>query len=328
MIIRFRVAQASKCPQKDVVEALDIYCKSVDANSFTDTNQIKEYIWNHRKHNTEKRKMFFFLLYDQDENVIGFSEFGYLPENKVLVLDYLCTKQRNHVLFYNFYHMVLQEITELLKSSGCYIRYILTELSTNQLDGRLIDEDSNYFRHLLSNESFRLLKYPYYQPPLFPHEDAQEFNIAIKSLSMESGHVSISQAQYLAIIRELFFSHYLRWYDNFLNTAKYKANIGKLLERIEKEIPSDIDSKSIAFIQCSLFEEGQCPKFTAENITIARQHKKKWKARASILVWTILSICTFALSVHPILSHISAVLCSFFTILAGIITVFSFRKEL
>ena len=166
MRLQFDIVDASKCSKKDVIEALDIYCKTVDPGSMTDTNQIKDYIWNKKAHSREERIMFFYLLYDINGTVNGFSEFAYLPRNHVLVIDYLCTKDRNHVLFYLFYHMVVQEITEELKRKGLFIRYIITELSLSQTNGVLSDPDSNYFRHLLSNEGFSLSKYPYYQPPL------------------------------------------------------------------------------------------------------------------------------------------------------------------
>ena len=55
---------------------------------------------------------FFILCMIKKNEVIGFAEYAYLPQTQVLVLDYLCTSQRNHVLFYNFYHMVLNEITD------------------------------------------------------------------------------------------------------------------------------------------------------------------------------------------------------------------------
>lgn len=187
MVLKFRISSAALCPKKDVITALDIYCKSVDSGSLTDTNQIKDYIWNRKNYSDEKGHMFFYLLYGQDDNVLGFSEFAYLPKNQILVLDYLCTDQRNHLLFYNFYHMAITEITNELKKSGHFIRYILTELSLKQQDGKLLDIDSNYFRHLLSNENFKLLKYPYYQPPLLEYEKEQEFNLSIKPISNENG---------------------------------------------------------------------------------------------------------------------------------------------
>lgn len=325
LVLQFSVFPALKCPKKDVISALDIYCKTVDQGSMTDTNQIKDYIWNSKEHTTEDRTMFFYLMYNQNRDVIGFAEYAYLPKTQVLVLDYLCTSQRNHMLFYNFYHMVLNEITDELKKNGQFIRYIITELSLNQKNGKLVDVDSNYFRHLLSNENYRLLKYPYYQPPLLKHENAEEFNIAIKLISSDNSDFNLSKEQYLLIIEELYKSHYLSW---FINNIEYPQIIQNLLERIKTEIPKNEKSDGISLIQCHLFEEGQCPKFTAENITIPREKKRKHKSLIYIILWGILSIITFLLCIIPAFSNVSTILCSFFTIIAGIISVVSFRHEL
>lgn len=325
LVLQFSVLPAKKCPKKDVITALEIYCKTVDQGSMTDTNQIKDYIWNSKEHIKENRTMFFYLMYDNNHEVIGFAEYAYLPQTQVLVLDYLCTSQRNHMLFYNFYHMVLNEITDELKKNGQFIRYIITELSLNQKDDKLIDVDSNYFRHLLSNENYRLLKYPYYQPPLLKHEKAEEFNIAIKLISSENNAFFLTKDQYLLIIEELYTSHYLTW---FINDASYPETIQNLLSRIKSEIPKNESSDGIALIQCHLFEDGHCPKFTAENISIPRERRRKRKALISIVLWVTLSISTFLLCLIPQLISVSTVLCSFFTILAGIITIVSFRHEI
>lgn len=324
MLLQFSVLPASKCPKKDVISALDIYCKSVDQGSLTDTNQIKDYIWNPKNHRDEKRAIFFYLLYDQYDSVIGFSEYAYLPRNQVLVLDYLCTRQRNHMLFYNFYHMVLQEITDTLKKKGQLIRYIITELSLNQKAGKLIDFDSNYFRHLLSNEDFRLLKYPYYQPPLLNYEKEEEFNIAVKLLSTDRSDFVLSKAQYLSVVEELYKAHYLEW---FRNDASYTDIIDNLLARIKMEIPKNTTSDGIALVQCQLFEEGQCPKFNAENVTIPREKRRKWKLLFFFFIWTLFSIGTFCLCVIPTFDKVSTVACSFLTIMAGIISIISFRRD-
>lgn len=328
MELEFKVVSAKKCTKKDVITALDIYCKSVDPGSLTDTNQIKDYIWNSEKHVNEKRTMFFYLLYGKNDEVMGYAEFAYLPNNQVLVLDYLCTCQRNHLLFFNFYHMVIQEITDSLKKKGCFIRYIITELSLNNQDGKLIDVDSNYFRHLLSLENYKLLKYPYYQPPLLNYDRTQEFNIAIKLLLNEEIVFTLTKLHYLSIIEELYFSHYKDWYQNYSQNKTIDKLLKELLERIKKEITVDETIEAIALVQCQLFEEGQCPKFFAENITIPRIRKKKWKTRITIILWSVLSFVTFLLCIIPSFSDIVTTLCSSLTIIAGIISIISLRKEL
>lgn len=325
MLLEFKTVPATKCPKRDVITALDIYCKCVDTGSLTDTNQIKDYIWNAKTHSQEPRTMFFYLLYSGDNSVEGFSEFAYLPENQVLVLDYLCTRQRNHVMFYNFYHMAIQEIEESLKKTGQFIRYIITELSLAKVDGKLVDIDSNYFRHLLSNENFQLIKYPYYQPPLLQQEQEQEFNLAIKLNSVDdSSLLTLQTAKYLSIVRELYYAHYLAWFRNF---PQFDTIIDRLQSRIESEILLNKESGPITLVQCKLFEEGQCPKFTAENVTLPRVKRRMWKIRILIFAWILLTILTFLLCVIPTFSVVTTILCSFFTIIAGIISIASIRKD-
>ena len=180
MTLHFEVRPAAKCSKKDVITAIGIYSAMVDSGSRTDTNQIKSYIWNGQGNHNSKRDLLFYLFYGNDGSVEGFAEFAFLHTSRVLILDYLCTKKRNHMLFYNFYHMVLQEIENDLKKRGLFIEYIVTELSLARVEGKLVDRDSNYFRHLLSNEHFKLLKYPYYQPPLQLEGESEAYNLAIK----------------------------------------------------------------------------------------------------------------------------------------------------
>lgn len=329
MELQFKVLPAAKCTKKDVISAIDIYCKSVDSGSMTDTNQIKDYIWNSNNHNEESRTMFFYLLFGNENTVDGFAEFGYLPQNQVLVLDYLCTCKRNHVLFYNFYHMVIQEIEAKLKRKGQFIRYIITELSLKQANGKLLDADSNYFRQLLSTENYILLKYPYYQPPLFQYEQAQEFNLAMKLMSVDnSTPLTLDKEQYLSIINELYYSHYLSWYRNFQDGDQFEKKIDKIFLHIKNEIIADKKSNPIALVQCKLFDEGQCDKFTAENITLTSVKKKKWKKILTISSWVTLSILTFIVCFFFPFNNVISSICSFFTIIAGIISIIAVRKDI
>ena len=108
----------------------------------------------------------------------------------------------------------------------------------------------------------------------------------------------------------------------------FEPKINDLLVRIKNEILKNEASDGIALIQCHLFEEGQCPKFTAENVTIPRERKRKMKSAILVAIWILFSICTFILCIVPCFNEVTTVLCSFLTIIAGIISVISFRREL
>ena len=181
MDVNYKVKQIKSAKDKDLIEALDIYMHAIDEGSETSTTQIRDYIQN--KYD-DIRKMFFYILYVNDK-VIGFAEYGYLPQSEILLIDYICTKPRNHTYFYNFYQMIFEDINRLLKKNDQHIKYIITELSLKKdNENKYIDVDSNYFRQLLSIEGFKILRAPYYQPyrnlknELVP----TDFNIAIKPL--------------------------------------------------------------------------------------------------------------------------------------------------
>lgn len=329
--LEYRAVQANKrSPKGDVTKALDIYIRNVDESSLTNTNQILDYIYNPQNHKNESRKMFFYILYNINGDVEGFAEFAYLPQNSVLVIDYISTINRSNVQFYCFYHMVKQEIEETLKRSGQYVKYYVTELSLNQVDGKLIDYDSNFFRHMLSNENYIKLPFPYYQPPLADNiEDVQEFSLAISLNSNNSTDtIYFKKGKYLQILKELYYSHYLDWFGNYCNREEYCAVLDKIYAKISNEIFGDGKGIELALVQCKLYEEGQCPKISVENITLPRLKRKRRIKIITFSVWIFFSALTFIACIIPCLSVYTTIVCSFLTIISGIISIVTAKKDL
>lgn len=331
MKLEYRAVRANKrSPKVDVTKALDIYIKSVDESSLTNTNQILDYIYNPQNHKNESRKMFFYILYNINGDVEGFAEFAYLLHNNVLVIDYISTINRSNVQFYCFYHMVKQEIEEILKKNGQYVKYYVTELSLNQVDGKLMDYDSNFFRHMLSNEKYIKLPFPYYQPPLTDNiEDVQEFSLAISLNSNNSTDtIYFKKDKYLQILKELYYSHYLDWFGNYCNREEYSAVLDKIYAKISNEISGDGKGMELALVQCVLYEEGQCPKISVENITLPRLKRKRRRKIATFSIWIFFSALTFIACLIPYLSKYITIFCSFLTIIAGLISIAAAKKDL
>lgn len=331
MKLEYRVVRADKrSPIEDITKALDIYIKNVDEGSLTNTNQILDYIYNPQNHKNEPRKMFFYILYNINGVVEGFAEFAYLPQNSVVVIDYICTINRSNVQFYCFYQMAKQEIEEILQKSGQYVKYYAAELSLNQVDGKLVDYDSNFFRHMLSNENYIKLPFSYYQPPLTDNiEDVQEFSLAISLNSHNAANtIYFKKDKYLQILKELYESHYLDWFGNYCDREKYSAVLDRIYTKISNEISGEGKGIELALVQCKLYEEGQCPKISVENITLPRQKRKHRRKIAIFSIWILLSVLTFIACIIPCLSKYTTIACSFLTILAGIISILTAKKDL
>lgn len=226
--------------------------------------------------------------------------------------------------------MVKQEIEETLKKNGQYVKYYVTELSLNQVDGKLVDYDSNFFRHMLSNENYIKLPFPYYQPPLTDNiEDMQEFSLAISLNSNNTTDtICFKKDKYLQILSELYYSHYLDWFGNYYNREEYSAVLDKIYAKISNEISGDGKGIELALVQCKLYEEGQCPKISVENITLPRQKRKHIRKIVTFSIWILFSVLTFIACIIPCLTEYTTIACSFLTILAGIISILTAKKDL
>lgn len=323
----YKVKLITSVKDKDLIEALDIYLHTVDENSETATSQIRDYIQNKYK---DTRKMFFYILYVNDF-VVGFAEYGYLPQSEVLLIDYICTNPRNHTYFYNFYHMLFEDISEYLKKQNFYIKYIITELSLKKdNEKKYIDVDSNYFRQLLTMEGFKILKTPYYQPYCnMKHElSILDFNIAIKPLlNGLFPKTEIDETFYLEILNDIYMNHYVAWYEKYMDSEQVKIFFTSLLNRIRKEFTGEIEIDDITLVNCVLFQKGLCQQISTENITLKKRQKnliKQWSIR---ILCVVFSIATGIFCYIDFFNTAVTFICSLLTILSSIIALGQFIKD-
>lgn len=327
MEVNYRIKYVTSIRDKDLTNALDIYIHSIDEQSDTSTSEIRAYIQDKYQ---EERQMFFYILYANNQ-VVGYAEYGYLPTTKVLFIDYICTNPRNHTYFYNFYHMIFEDIRERLKRKNEYIKYIVTELSLKKdNDDIYIDKDSNYFRQLLTMEEFKILKAPYYQPALnsMNLECSLEFNIAIKPLiNGVFTNTNLEKEFYLDLVKDIYYKHYALWYKHFRDSNVVEEHINSLLERINKEFPHSITIDDITLVNCVLFQNGLCKQVNTENITLKKERTKTLKLWLSRIMGLLFSVITFIACCTDFFASGVAIICSFLTIISAIISIIQFMKE-
>lgn len=324
----YRIKQVKSVKDKDLIEALDIYMHTVDVNSETSTTQIREYIQN--KYD-DIRKMFFYILYVNDK-VAGFAEYGYLPDSGVLFIDYICTYPRTPTLFYNFYQMLFEEINGLLKKNCCHIKYIVTELSLKKdNEDKYIDDDSNYFRQLLTMEGFKILRTPYYQPYYSNMKKElllSDFNIAINPLMNGLyDHTTVDKAFYLEILTDIYMHHYAVWYEKFMDQTKVDQFFTDLLNKAEKEFTEKIEINNITLVNCKLFQNGLCQQISTENITLKKKrsyYAKQWAMRIFCMLF---SIATGVFCYLERFDLSETFVCALLTILSSAISLGVFIKE-
>ncbi len=322
--------EESKKKKSDIVKALQIYISTVDLNSsYTNTNQIREHILTDFQ--DEDRKLFFYNLY-LNNKIYGFAEFGFLPKTETLVIDYICTKERNHCAFYTFYKLALEDITKKLEKKKKHFKYIITEISLENDNGEYIDCDSNYFRKMLSLENYSLLKYPYYQPSLdysANQTNARGFAIAIKSVSNTVVDNLLHKEQYLSIVEELYYSHYGVWYQKYFDRNIVFLHLEDLLKRVKKSIIEYKSADNITVVNCPIFEEGKCKSVNIQPITLGVKIKKKIAHISFIVLWFLISmICTLIFFQEPTeMASIIGRVTSIISLVSGFITIFLYFRD-
>lgn len=320
----YKIKLITSIKARNLTKALDIYIQSVDEQSETSTSEIRSYIQNKY---SEDRQMFFYILYCNNQ-VVGYAEYGYLPTTEILFIDYICTNPRNHTYFYNFYHMILEDISSILQKQQKYIKYIVTELSLKKdLDNKYVDTDSNYFRQLLSMEKFEILKAPYYQPALNSMEQtpALEFNLAIKPLiNGLFPNTNLEKTFYLSLVRDIYNNHYAAWYKHFQDNDRVEEHIKFLLDKIEKEFPRSITINDITLVNCVLFENGLCKQVDPENITLKKEHIYTLKSIALTIITFALTVITFVVCCIYAFEKPVTIITSFLTIVSSAISIIPF----
>ena len=327
MDVSYRIKQIKSVKDKDLTESLNIYIHTIDEGSETSTIQIRDYIQN--RYN-DKRKMFFYILYVNNE-VVGYAEYGYLPQNEVLLIDYICTNPRNHTYFYNFYQMLFEDINGELKKKNYYIKYIITELSLKKdSDNKYIDVDSNYYRQLLTTEGFKILRTPYYQPycNMKGELSITEFNLAIKPLiNGLFPKTNVDATFYQEIMTDIYMNHYAAWYEKYMNHKEVNQFFINLLDRVKKEFTNKIEIDDMTLVNCTLFQKGFCQQVSTENITLKKKrfyYAKQWIIR---ILCVIFSVATGFFCYLEYFDSAVTFLCSLLTIISSVIALEQFIKE-
>lgn len=279
---------------------------------------------------TIKGKCFFYILYVNNA-VVGFAEYGYLPQSEVLLIDYICTKPRNHTYFYNFYQMLFEDISELLKKKSYYIKYIITELSLKKdVENKYIDVDSNYYRQLFTMEGFKILRTPYYQPycNMKGELSISDFNLVIKPLiNGLFPKTNIDATFYQEIMADIYMNHYAAWYEKYMNPNDVNQFFTNLLDRVKKEFTNKIEIDDITLVNCILFQKGLCQQVSTENITLKKKrlyYAKQWIIR---ILCVLFSIATGFFCYLKRFDSIETIICSLLTILSSVISLWQFMKE-
>ncbi len=220
---------------KEFLEALNIYIKSVSRSEKTSTNEIT---WCIDNRNVFDKFVLFFCGLKLNGKIIGYAEVALIKSTRYITIDYLIVneKYRTHSAFYTFLLLLINFFsTEKLDYD-----FIGIELLTDD-NGNLSKEELTEFEL----EGFRVLNTLYIQPCL----EAKNYDSQHKALLLiyqrNSDNKKIKKDTFLEIVRSIYFDYYYEWDINVLNINNSEKSmlynkLQELLKIVENSLSEDL----------------------------------------------------------------------------------------
>lgn len=199
---------------------------------------------------------------------------------------------KKNSIFYPFLNLLLDYVTK----DKADVIYTITEISVRN-QGNDTDQESAFFKKMLSTEDFYIIDAPYFQPYLGSNVEANfKCELLIK---MPTPAKHITPATYINIVQEIYFSHYLVWYSRFMDAheiARYNEHLSEQLKKIVEAIStSEIHLTSYKATECAYFETSRCAfseRSTAGNAPMVQPYSERiW------LYIPLFAVLTFGLSI-------------------------------
>ncbi len=231
----YSLKQFTSSSDRGFVEALSLYARYTPPALRTNTNEITYWVDNSDQYGSGKLLVMGFHC---DKKIIGFAEIAYLPNSKVVIVDYLTIDpgfRQNNVYFEFIAH-----VQKFILNSGWDVHYVVAEVG--KFDSNSPPESSRALVRLLKFSGFKVAKALYYQPQLGEKNADSEMEAILMVYPFgENGgqgeQSSLAKKTYMDITKAIYFDHYLQWYRPYLNDISgYEAGLGNLLEKIETAI--------------------------------------------------------------------------------------------
>jgi hypothetical protein len=303
----YMLRQFKSSRDSDFVNALHMYARSVHPGLKTNTNEITFWIDNYSRRFPDK---FYVVGFYSGQRLVGYAEFLYIIEQKLMVFDYLVIDKlfRKNNVFFEF----VDHLKHFIETEGLDLNYVVAEV------GYLTrtKEPSDYTQllvRLLKFEGGGVVKAPYYQPKLGLYNHESEMAAALVVFAYDRIE-EISRETYLSIVESVYFKYYSRWYSIYEDTAAdYVAHLHALFSRIEMETKNMKQIKLNGFK--STFQETPSSETVSETRIL-------WFAVRSLFVVVFLAFLlmklreVYSLSLFALLLIYLLALLSFFSLMA------------
>lgn len=214
----------------NLTRALSIYSKNIEPILRTDTREIIHWLDNYCKQYKDK---FYLLSLYLNNKIIGYAQLVYFEDECIVFVDYIVIDKdfRRNNTFYQF----IEEIKNFLIDEELIFDYILGEVGYYN-DQKNPTENTRNLIRLLKMSGFGVIKANYYQPMLGKNNYESEL-MSVLMIYTPNDLKKLKRDTFELIINTIYFKHYKRWYDKFMNEseqAKYVLGLNKLMSLMKE----------------------------------------------------------------------------------------------
>jgi hypothetical protein len=235
-VTNYKIRAFSSSNDPDFVNAIRLYNKYINVSDLTDINQVT-YCLDHYR-DFYKKSEFTVGGFYRNRQLIGYCQFIYLSEEKLVVIDYIVIdeKFRGVSVFYSF----IEKIKEFVITRGYEIRFVVGEINLHNSLSDEVPLRVKLLVKLLKSSNFGEIKSLYLQPMLGADNYESEQR-SILMLYPADQYEVVKKETFLKIVETIYFKHYERWYKLFLNDAQfftYQKHLHDVYKRVSEKTPS------------------------------------------------------------------------------------------
>lgn len=226
----YRLKRFLSSKDPDFASALLIYVRYTPPSIRSDSREIA--YWLDHFANSVGDSLYIFGFY-RNRQLVAYAHATYFPKEYLYFIDYVTIDERFRG--YNVFFELVEQMKQYLENAHPDYRYGVTEVMNEPGQDRPSPAKKSLIR-LLKIIGFRVIHAPYFQPRLMLSDSESELSGSLLIYS-PSALDRIRSETYLAILRTLYYEHYLRWqsiepgikgvYKKHLDVlySKIKANV-------------------------------------------------------------------------------------------------------
>jgi len=271
----YNLVRLKSSNHKDLTKCLDLYARNIEPLVRTSTNEIAYWLDNFKK---RKDEVFYIFGFYMNNTLIGYAQIVHFTTEEIIFIDYLAIDKefRRNNTFYEFIEHIFIFFKDNLK-----IKYVLAEVALFKRNSLPSDYAKTLIR-LLKISGFNILKIEYYSPMLGKENFESETECALMIQTPNNELDKIKTETYLSFLKVIYFKHYQRWYEEFLNQDDMN-NYNKSLYHLYQN--AELQANKRKYIEIN----GMSNLFNKTPIKVPVLKNSKWK-QLSLLVFLIFII--------------------------------------